>query len=161
MTSRLFPKRISNDYSGSRIAFWFFVLMTVVTIARSVVHIVAPDGGAQSIATIPLDAFSSNGAATVVHLFGLWGISQLVVGVVYALALVRYRSLIPLLYLLAVAEYLARLALAWAKPIETVGTAPGAIGNYLLPPVLLVMLVLSLRTPGGGVTDHPTDHTAE
>lgn len=30
------------------------------------------------------------------------------------------------------------------KPIETVGTAPGAIGNIVLPVVALVMLILSL-----------------
>jgi hypothetical protein len=34
--------------------------------------------------------------------------------------------------------------LALAKPFETLGTAPGAIGNFVLIPLALLMLVLSL-----------------
>ncbi len=141
----LLPGTIDNEYRGSRLAFYFFILLTVVTVARSLVHIVAPDGGAQSIATIPLDSFTANGAATVVHLFALWGLSQLIVGIVYVVALLRYRSLMPLLYALALVEYAARLVLTRVKPIEIAGTAPGGVGNYILIPLLAVMLWLSLR----------------
>jgi hypothetical protein len=35
--------------------------------------------------------------------------------------------------------------LIFAKPIVTSGTAPGAIGNYVLIPLALLMLVLSLK----------------
>ena len=142
---RLLPATIGNEYRGSRVALIFFVFMAVMTVARSLIHIVAPDGGAQSIATIPLDSFTANGAATVIHLFALWGLSQLIVGIVYVVALLRYRSLIPLLYLLALVEYATRLVLTRMKPIEIAGTAPGGVGNYILIPVLAVMLWLSLR----------------
>lgn len=84
-----------------------------------------------------------------VHLFALWGLSQLIVGIVYVLALLRYRSLIPLLYALALVEYATRLALTWFKPMEIAGTAPGGLGNYVLIPVLAVMLWLSLRRRAG------------
>lgn len=141
---RLLPTSLSNDYTGTRIAVGFFVLVTIVTLGRSIAHIVLPDGGAQSIATIPLDSFSPAAADVVIHLFALWGLSQLIVAVVYVVALLRYRSLIPLLYLLAVGEYAVRLILSVVKPIETDGTAPGAIGNYVLVPLMLVMFVLSL-----------------
>jgi hypothetical protein len=141
---RLFPESISNEYRGTRVALLFFVLLTAVTVGRSIVHIVLPDGGAQTIATIPLGSFGAEAADVVVHLFALWGLSQLIIGVVYVVALIRYRSLIPLLYLLAIGEYLVRLILTLAKPIETTSTAPGAIGNYILVPLLALMLVLSL-----------------
>ena len=145
----LLPGTIDNEYRGSRVALIFFVFMAVMTVARSLIHIVAPDGGAQSIATIPLDSFTANGAATVVHLFALWGLSQLIVGIVYVVALLRYRSLIPLLYALALVEYVTRLALTWVKPMEIDGTAPGGVGNYVLIPVLAVMLWLSLCRRAG------------
>lgn len=141
---QILPATIDNSYRGARIALWFFVAMTALTVARSVVHIVAPDGGAQSIATIPLDSFTANGAAVVIHLFALWGLSQLVVGVLYVVVAIRYCSLIPLMYLLALVEYSVRLVLTFAKPMEIEGTAPGAIGNWILIPLLAVMLVLSL-----------------
>lgn len=145
-TSRigLLPRSINNDYSGTRIALGFFVLLTATTLVRSLIHMVAPDGGAQSIAGIPLDAFTENGAAAVIHIFALWGLSQLIVGIIYVVALVRYRSLIPLLYLLGVVEYAVRLIMSFAKPVHTEGTAPGGVANYILVPLLIVMLVLSL-----------------
>ena len=141
----LLPPTLSNDYDGPRPVVWVFVFLTAVTVLRSIIHIVAPDGGAASIATIPLSTFTANGAATVIHLFGLWGLSQLVVGLVYVVALVRYRSMIPLLYLLAFVEYAVRLLLAVAKPIALDGTAPGGVANWVLVPVLAVLFVVSLR----------------
>ena len=43
-------------------------------------QIFTSDGGAQSIAKLPLDTFTQNGADTVVSLFSLWGLSQLLSG---------------------------------------------------------------------------------
>lgn len=145
MLANLFPATITNNYRGAALAKWFFVLVTLLTLGRSLAHIFLPDGGAQSIATIPLDSFTANGAATAVHLFALWGVSQLIIGLIYLIVLWRYQALIPLMYLLMVLEYALRLALTFAKPLETHGTAPGAIGNYVLIPLALLMLWLSLR----------------
>jgi len=122
-----------------------FVAITVLTIGRSLTHILLPDGGAQSIATIPLDDFTANGAAAVIHIFALWGLSQLMFGLLYALVLWRYQALIPLMWLFILIEYSGRLLLTFAKPFEIVGTAPGAVGNYVFIPLALIMLVLSLR----------------
>jgi hypothetical protein len=49
------------------------------------------------------------------------------------------------MYLFILVEYVGRLLLAIAKPIVLDGIAPGAIGNYILIPLALVMLVLSLK----------------
>jgi hypothetical protein len=59
----------------------------------------AQDGGAQSIATIPLDTFSEPAATTVISVFALWALSQPIIAVLYLLACLRYRSMIPLLWL--------------------------------------------------------------
>jgi hypothetical protein len=141
----LLPQPITNHYRGAPVAKWVFALLTVITVARSLAHILLPDGGAGSIATIPLDSFTTNGAATVVHIFALWGLSQLLFGLLYIVVLWRYQGLIPLMYLFILVEYVGRLLLAWAKPIVTDGTAPGAIGNFVLIPLALLMLALSLR----------------
>lgn len=60
MIDRLFPQWIHKPVFGAFLARWVFVLLMLVTIARSLAHIL-PDGGAQSIATIPLDTFTING----------------------------------------------------------------------------------------------------
>ncbi len=145
MLDALLPKQLNNDYRGSRIALWVFAFLTVVTLARSLIHMFAADGGAQSIATIPLDSFSANGAAAVVLIFALWGLSQFLIGVIYAVVLWRYRALIAFMYLLMIVEYVMRIVLGHLKPIETVGTAPGGVGDYVIVPLALVMLVLALR----------------
>jgi hypothetical protein len=145
MPDLLFPQKKTNAYRGNPIAKWVFVLLTLVTIARSLVHMFSSDGGAQSIATIPLDSFTANGADTVILMFALWGLSQLLIGIIYGIVLWRYQALIPLMYLLMVFEYGMRIFLGAIKPIETTGTAPGAIGNYIIIPLAIIMLVLSLR----------------
>jgi len=136
---------MTKRHSGAQIAKWAFALLTVITIGRSLAHILLPDSGAQSIATIPLDGFTTHGEATVIHLFALWGLSQLLFGLLYIVVLWRYQALIPLMYLFILLEYLGRLLLTFAKPIATRSTAPGAIGNYILIPFALLMLVLSLK----------------
>jgi len=49
----IFPKQINNTYTGHPIALYTFYIIICITIVRSLIHILAPDGGAQSIATIP------------------------------------------------------------------------------------------------------------
>ena len=142
---KMFPKQLNNDYRGSLIAKWVFVLLTAVTLVRSLIHMFSPDGGAQSIATIPLDSFTSDGASAVILIFSLWGLSQFLIGIIYTVVLWRYQALIPFMYLLIIVEYTMRIVLGVLKPIVTVGTAPGAVGNFIIVPFAVIMLFLSLR----------------
>ena len=80
MLKKLLPEIVDNNYRGHKIALWFFYLITIVTIIRSCIHVFKDDGGAQSIATIPLDTFSNGGAEAVVFIFAYWGLSQLMFG---------------------------------------------------------------------------------
>lgn len=146
MLQRLLPASVTNDYRGHPLAMWVFVALTVITIGRSLVHMFAPDGGAGSIASITLEVFSQGGADTVVTVFGLWGLSQLLIGLIYATVLWRYRSLIPLMYVFFSLEYLMRLLAPLYTPgMQMLETPPGAIGNVIFLPLGLVMLLLSLR----------------
>ena len=145
MLEKLFPKTVDNRYRGVPIAKWAFVAMTILTIVRSLAHIFLPDGGAQSIATIPLDAFSSDASTVIIGMFAQWGLTQLMFGLLYVLVLWRYQSLIPLMWLFIAFEWSGRLLLGFVKPFEIVDTAPGAIGNLIFPILALVMLVLALK----------------
>lgn len=146
MIKRLLPQQVTNDYRGHPLAKQLFIALTVITIGRSLVHMFAEDGGAQSIASIALDAFSDGGANTVITVFGLWGLSQLIIGLLYVIVLWRYQSLIPLMYLFFSFEYFMRLlAFLYTPGLEKLETAPGEIGNIIFLPLGLVMLGLSLR----------------
>ncbi len=147
MIDRLFPPRVDNNYQGHPIALWLFVPITVITLGRSLVHIFVSDGGAQSIATIPLDSYSPAAADAVVRGFALWGLSQLLLAFVYVGVLWRWRTLLPLMYLLLVVEYVGRYLIGVTNPVVTLETPPGAVANFVFVARGLVMLVLSLRRP--------------
>lgn len=145
----LLPKTIDNSFSGKKIALWFFYLLTAITLWRSQHHVLAADGGAQSIATIPLDTYSTEATAAVIGIFALWGLSQLVISLIYLAACLKYKALIPLLYLLGSLEYgLRAFYIGSYKPIATIGGAPGAIMNVPLMIILIAMLLLSLWSKG-------------
>lgn len=145
MIKYLFPNSIDNDYKGNKAAMYLFYLVTAFTVVRSIIHLVSPDGGAQSIATIPLHLISKDASDTIIHMFAEWGLSQLLFGLFYIVVLIKYKSLIPLMYLLLVLEYSTRLFLGFNKPFELEGHAPGGIGNYILVPLFFLMFILSLR----------------
>jgi len=140
----ILPKTVDNTYQGRKIAIWFFYVLTIVTIVRSLIHTFSADGGAQSIATIPLDTYSNEAARTVILIFSFWGLSQLIMGIFYAIVSLRYKSLIPLMYIFIFCEYSFRVILGHLKPIATTGTPPGEIGNYILIPLSLLLFLFSI-----------------
>eukprot|EP00986_Skeletonema_menzelii_P000799 scaffold237_cov146-Skeletonema_menzelii.AAC.2 len=141
----LLPATITNTYLGAPIAKYIFVAMTVLTAGRSLVHIFLPDGGAQTIATFPLDRYPNEASDTIIAMFAQWGLTQLMMGLFYVLVIWRYQSLIPLGWALILFEWTGRLLIGFYKPIETIETPPGAIGNVIVPILALVMLSLALR----------------
>jgi hypothetical protein len=145
LLERLFPSPVDNRVRGHPFALWLFCLITLITIVRSCIHIFRGDGGAQSIATIPLDAFTPDGAASLIAIFAQWGLSQLVIGLLFVVVAVRYRSLLSLMYVLLLVEYVGRIAIGAMKPVVTLETPPGGPASIGAIVVSLVGLVLSLR----------------
>lgn len=141
---RLFPVKVDNNYTGYPIAKWVFLIIIIPSVIRSLIHMFAPDSGAQSIATIPLDTFTQNGANSVILMLALWGSAQFLMSIVYIVVLWRYKSLIPLMYILMFLEYSLRMFLMHIKPIHISGTAPGHVIDYALVPLSLIMFFLSI-----------------
>ncbi len=145
MIKYLFPNSIDNDYKGNMAPMYLFYMVTTFTVVRSLIHLISPDGGSQSIATIPLHLYSKEASDTIIHMFAEWGLSQLLLGLFYIVVLIKYKSLIPLMYLFLVIEYSSRLLLSFYKPFALEGQAPGGIGNYVLVPLFILMFILSLK----------------
>jgi hypothetical protein len=132
-----------TNYRGPAIAVWITTILLVVITARSLVHLFAPDGGAQSIATIDT---SVAGGGNIIAIFGQWGASQLLlVGALWILRL-RYRGLIPFILFVLLLEPFLRSLSGHLKPLVTLGTAPGAALNWVAVPVVAVTLYLALCT---------------
>ncbi len=138
-----FLPSIEKDYQGSKAPFYFLVLIAIVSTGRSLIHIFAPDGGANSIAGIAVDV---EGGANLIALFAQWGASQLILALFYWLAILRYRFLTPFMLAIILLEQLLRLGVGQIKPLVITSPPPGAIGSYILIPLTMIALVFSLKS---------------
>ena len=137
----LFPK-VSLRYAGSRWSFWFLLVVTLTSTARSLVHMFAPDGGAGSIAHITLNV---PGGQNIVAIFSQWGASQLVLACMQWAVVLRYRFLVSAMLALVALEQLLRFLAGQLKPLQVESAPPGAYATYVIFVLSLLFLVLSLR----------------
>ncbi len=136
----LLPAKADNTLSGSNLPFYLFVLLTLIGTMRSFIHIFSPDGGAGSIAGMDLSA----GANGIIFAFALWGSAQLIYALLQWVVVLRYRSLIPLMWLIQLLETLGRMLVGRIKPVTFAHTPPGSYQNYIYLLLAVVMLGLSL-----------------
>jgi hypothetical protein len=139
----LLPPRADNTIRGIRLPVYLFMLTAIVSAARSCIHLLAPDGGAGSIAGMDLSVAGADG---IVFAFALWGSAQLVYAVIQLLVAFRYRPLVPFMWLLLILETLLRILVGRMKPVTFRHTPPGAIANHIYLPLAVLMLALSLWT---------------
>lgn len=140
-TVPLFANTINKKSLYFQISLGLIWVFTLVGITRSLLHIFLPDGGAQLIATIPLDSYSVEAQQVIVGMFAFWGLSQLLSSLVYVYILLKRKEWLPFAWLLLLIEYASRWMIGQFKPFETVSTAPGAIGNYVFIVLSLAMLI--------------------
>lgn len=153
MWTILFPRTVDGTIRGSRVPTYVFAAYAIVSMVRSLIHLLAPDGGAGSIAGLDLSVAGADG---IVFAFGLWGSSQLLFALVQVLVVVRYRSLVPLMYVMLILETLLRQLVGTIKPVSFAHVPPGAFLNDVVLVVAIAMLALSLwsaRGAAGGSTD--------
>ena len=136
----LLPAKADNKLPGSKLPFYMLLLLTLIGTARSLIHIFSPDGGAGSIAGMDLSA----GANGIIFAFALWGSAQLIYALLQWVVILRYRALIPLMWLVQLFETLGRMLVGRLKPVTFAHTPPGAIQNYIYLVLALLMLSLSL-----------------
>jgi len=145
---RLLPDPANNNYLGSKIAIYGLAVLLIPLTFRSLVHFLKDDSGINSVATI-LTFSGSPDPNTVIYLFSsLWGGQQLLFVFVAAIVLVRYRSLIPLMFSLFIVECFFRVvsgALHGLGPEYYESRPPGSIGTYVFLVYGIVMLYLSLK----------------
>ena len=126
---------------GPVLAWWIAVLYLCVITVRSLIHMLAVDGGAHNIATIDV---SVAGGANIIAIFGQWGASQLLLALLLWVLLLRYRGLVPLVLLIFILEPALRAFVGHLKPVITEGVAPGMALKWVVEPILVVAFFLSL-----------------
>jgi hypothetical protein len=142
MLSRVFPKQIDNDYGGYRLAIWLLVLFLL---ARIFAWWTNPEV-LQGVEGVPLDTFGTKAANAAMVLFAWWGATNLMLNVLGFIAVVRYRAMIPLVYLLIVGSHIGQAVLADTAPVAGMLGA-GASRPIVGVAVLLIGFGMSVTTP--------------
>jgi hypothetical protein len=93
---------------------------------------------------VPLAKYPPDAASTIVAIFALWALVQLLFALLAVLALVRYRSMTSLLFALLLVEHLGRKLILQFLPIVRDHTAPASLVNAVLLLVMAGGLLLSL-----------------
>ena len=147
MVNRIFPPQFDNNYRGHKLALWLFVPIVFMKVGISLSSIFDTYNVVRSADGIPLDTFTSGGAEAVVAITALLGLSHFLLASLCVLALIRYRAMIPLMYVLLLVEFFAKKWILLVHPIVRTGTSPSTYVNLVLITLLIVGLALSLRSP--------------
>jgi hypothetical protein len=105
----LLPPSTNADYAGARSAPWFLALAAVLTLGPGLIHSFLPDGGAEVIAGLDLDAQRH----LVISVFAWEGATQLALGAAMLAVALRYRPLTPLFLALLILERGLMTLQAW------------------------------------------------
>jgi hypothetical protein len=146
MLDKLLPRRIDNTYSGSKIALWLFGLIVFVHILQSVMVIVNGHMVAQSADGIPLDNYPAAAAQTIMAIFMISSLRRLIISLICAVVLLRYRSAVSLMFVVLGLSYVGGQVIFQFVPIVRVGTPPGVVMNLIMFGLTIVGLALSLRS---------------
>jgi hypothetical protein len=149
MFDKLLPQPIDNKYSGSKIALWLLGLIVFVHTLQSVLVLVNGYSIAQSADGIPLETYPASAAQTILAIFMTASLRRLIISLICAVVLFRYRSAVPLMFVVLGVSYLAGQVIFQFVPIVRVGTPPGVIMNLIMFGFTIVGLALALWRRGG------------
>lgn len=142
--NQLLPPHADNTYRGHKLALVILGLLLLLKGAISLGSIFNGHTAASSADGIPIDTYTAAGAQTVVSLFALIGQANFIITLIGVVVLVRYRSLVPFIFVLLLAQQLGRKMILQFLPITRVGAPPGSAINLVILGLLITGLALSL-----------------
>ena len=141
---KIIPDIIENKIQKNKFVYYFTWLLVAFNFFRSLEHIFNEDGGAESIAGIPLESYSSEAANNIISIFAQWGFSQLVLACILLLVVLKMREFIPLMLLIIALENILRGAVGLYKPLILGDAPPGAV-SPIIGLVTLAVFFISIK----------------
>lgn len=129
LRERLLPPAADNRFAGQRAALWLLGAYLALKLAMGFNMIANGKAVARTADGIPLDRFPPAAQNEVLLLFALVALGQLALAAAGLVALARYRSLVPLSFVLLIAESVARRAIVAGFDVER--SASGGIGTAI------------------------------
>ena len=153
MSNRIFPKQFDSHYRGHLLSIWIFGGAVLMELAMGVNSLVNPRTVATMADGIPLDQYAAGGADAVIAVFAIAGLFRVTLAILGLVALIRYRTMIPLMFIVLLFPQLGSKALLALHPVTRSGVATAHVGSafvFALIGMLCVGFALSLidrRTP--------------
>lgn len=142
----VFPKTVSNDYLGLKFSLYIFYILVIILFIRSFYYVTMSD----------LDALLSNQAPAAANLLNRFGVTQIIVSILnllgmsqlllislYGVVMIRYKSLIPLMYVWIFIDTISRIIIPITSS-QTPSNNSEAMFNVILMIVIPVLFVLSI-----------------
>jgi hypothetical protein len=139
--NRVFPDAPAV-FEGSQIVRVALALVLVVMVARSCVHLLASDGGAQRIGGVDV---SVEGGNNIIAMFHQWGAIQVVLAALLVVLFFRYPGFTPLILLTCSLDPVLRFVAGRKMRMTTTRTPPGAALNGVAFVVLMMLFVASIK----------------
>lgn len=144
MLRTLFPPVIDNKYRGQWLGFWILAPVLFLKLGIAGASLLTPQR-ANSADAIDVSSFSPAAIQAELTSTALLGLLHLAIGLFGVLAMIRYRAMVPLIYLWLIAEFLARRVVLAAYPIDRVaGPSSGSVVNIVLLSLMVLGFALSL-----------------
>lgn len=140
----LLPATADNSYRGHKLALWILGVVVLMRTAISLGSIFNGYGAASGADGIPLDSYPAAASQTILSMYALSGVSRLVLAALAVLVLIRYRSFVPLMFLLLLLEHTGRRIASYYLPIPRVGEPAVSVINLVLLGLMVAGLALSL-----------------
>jgi len=131
MLGRIFPKQIDNTYRGHWLGLVLFAAVVFVRFMMGFNSMVFTRYVATSADRIPLDKYGASADATIITMFALLGLSLFLPALLGALALIRYRAMIPLIYLFLLFHEIGNKIINTIYPSER-SAAASDVGYYVV-----------------------------
>jgi len=141
MLNSIFPKQFDNAYRGHRLAIWLFIPVVLMELGVGANSIINTRTVAMSADGIPLDRYGAGGAEAVIALFAIAGLFRVVLALQGVVVLVRYRTMIPLMYLELLILQLCSKALLLVNPIAKSGVSTAQLGSAFILALLAMLLI--------------------
>lgn len=154
MLSRLFPKQFDNDYQGGALAIWLLIPLALLKLVQGANvagfnPMVSSRHVLETADRVPIGEYPAEAAAHLVFIFAAWGLGVFLLGLLGVISLIRYRAMIPLVYLLLLIEQLWRKALSmihFDRPFVSFDPNPANIINWIFLIAIVIGLAASLST---------------
>jgi len=144
MLGLLFPQVIDNRFRGQWLGYWLLAPVLLLKFGIALASILTPRR-ANTADAIDLSTFSETALRDAATSTALLGLLHLCIALFCLLAMIRYRAMVPLIYLWLLVEFVGRRGVLELYPIDrTPGPSSGSMVNLALIAMLVVGLALSL-----------------